>query len=214
MRWLPACVLGRAAHSHSRRTDSARDISALAGVGRSQETGPAWDAAGASLTGPAAVAWRILRAGWGWVTTSTYEQEQAHLQAHPELLTPGSETVLTDVLRYQSLEEADRYLSILDHARRTDIDTAYQQARGKLQGPQPRRPVTRGCPCSSALLSYGGPPSLSRNSRPTAPSHHRADAPPHRRPPARRAAVYRRRLGQVRRPAAQDTPIGCTAMRR
>jgi hypothetical protein len=68
----------------------------------------------------------LLRAGWEWVSAPNCDAERAYLQNHPELLTPGSETHLIHILRYQGLDQAQRYLTILDTARRADIDTAYR----------------------------------------------------------------------------------------
>jgi tetratricopeptide (TPR) repeat protein len=99
----------------------------LTDLGRPERIDDAWDHAGTGLPDQAATRWRLLRAGWEWVSTPDYQTERAYLHAHPELLTPGSETTLVHVLNHQDLDQAHRYLTIIDTARRTTIDTAYHE---------------------------------------------------------------------------------------
>jgi tetratricopeptide (TPR) repeat protein len=104
----------------------------LADLGRGDQVPAAWRNAGHGLPATAEPAWRVLHAAWDWVYIPGYDAEHAHLHAHPELLAPGSETHLVHVLRYQNLDEAERYLAIIDLARRTDIDTAYNQIMSRV----------------------------------------------------------------------------------
>ena len=112
--------------------DLARSLASLAtglaDTGRAEEADKAWEDTLAQL-GPASDALRRLRVGWEWVLTPTYEAERDHLTAHPELLAPGSEDLLRQILPYLQPEEAGRYLSLLETARAHGIAAAYRDVQ-------------------------------------------------------------------------------------
>lgn len=100
----------------------------LTGQGQCEQIEGVWRNAQAGLPGSVTTRLRLLRAGWEWIRSSTHAEERAYLRAHPELLRAGSETHLIHVLRYQHPDQARHYLTIVDAARRTNIDAAYRTA--------------------------------------------------------------------------------------
>ncbi|MBK8075419.1 MAG: tetratricopeptide repeat protein [Kineosporiaceae bacterium] len=92
----------------------------------------AFDAAWATATTePTPPAWlhvdpTLLAAAQAWVQTETYEDEQAHLVEHPELLTTDADGAVDEALLPLDPVEAARYQQLRDAARVHGVQAAYR----------------------------------------------------------------------------------------
>jgi hypothetical protein len=61
------------------------------------------------------------------MTTDTYKAERDYLAAHPELLDPAADTAIAEALLGVTQDEAGRYVTLREAARREGTAAAYRR---------------------------------------------------------------------------------------